>query len=334
MGKPKAPDGPNFKELMALTKEQLGATKEIFDEFMSYQRDITDTQNARADDYYTNITRPGAIEASEAASEARARYQDLAIPLQDEYIEKLTNYDTPERREQRAAEAGADVMAAGQQSLAMSRQRLMDLGVSPDTALGAGFDATARRQTALAAAGAVTNARTQSEAQGLGFAGEAANVVSGLPAQSTALMAGATNTGTSGLNATGNAGAAGTQGYATALNGMAQQGDMVNSSFATQNAIYGNDIAKYNTQIANSPLSTIAGLGGMALGGGLFAEKGGLVTEAASPSAGAIPDDVPAHLTAGEIVIPKNVVAWHGIKTFAELQKKATEAEAINTEGL
>lgn len=36
----------------------------------------------------------------------------------------------------------------------------------------------------------------------------------------------------------------------------------------------------------------------------------------ASPSGGQAIDDVPAQLTAGEFVIPKDVVQWEGEKTF------------------
>jgi muramidase (phage lysozyme) len=52
---------------------------------------------------------------------------------------------------------------------------------------------------------------------------------------------------------------------------------------------------------------------------------GGAVPIAASPSGGKAVDDVPARLTPGEFVVPKDVVAWKGEEHFQKLIQKSRE---------
>src|ERR1700747_3518239 len=59
---------------------------------------------------------------------------------------------------------------------------------------------------------------------------------------------------------------------------------------------------------------------GLAFGGG--------VPPQASPSGGQAVDDVPADLTAGEFVIPKDVVEWKGMEHFYKLMDQAREGRA------
>lgn len=57
-----------------------------------------------------------------------------------------------------------------------------------------------------------------------------------------------------------------------------------------------------------------------------FAE-GGPVPPSASPSAGVAIDDVPARLTPGEFVMPRDVVAWEGEKGMQAIVEKARKAK-------
>jgi hypothetical protein len=52
---------------------------------------------------------------------------------------------------------------------------------------------------------------------------------------------------------------------------------------------------------------------------------GGAVPAAASPTAGRATDDVPAALTVGEFVVPKDVVAWQGEKKMHDMIIKSRE---------
>jgi hypothetical protein len=88
---------------------------------------------------------------------------------------------------------------------------------------------------------------------------------------------------------------------------------------------------------AGSFLGPMGGMAGKAAGsaiGGMFAEGGDVsngenyVDPSASPSQGAITDDVPARLNAGEFVWPKDVVAWRGESWMQkEIEKARKERE-------
>jgi hypothetical protein len=62
------------------------------------------------------------------------------------------------------------------------------------------------------------------------------------------------------------------------------------------------------------------------------ATPGGAIPMNASPTGGKAVDDVPARLTVGEFVIPKDVAAWKGQEHFQKLiqqsRKAAQEAQA------
>jgi hypothetical protein len=63
-------------------------------------------------------------------------------------------------------------------------------------------------------------------------------------------------------------------------------------------------------------------------GGDAGATPGGTVPIHASPSMGAVTDDVPAMLTAHEFVIPKDVAVWKGHQYFAGQIDKARQEQA------
>lgn len=101
----------------------------------------------------------------------------------------------------------------------------------------------------------------------------------------------------------------------------------MSGAYGAASNIYGNQINAYNTQLANSPLNTLAGLGGMWMGAGMPGigfEDGGYVGPGLSPSGGAIPDDVPARVNVGEVILPEEVVRYHGLKTINKLAEEAT----------
>jgi len=58
---------------------------------------------------------------------------------------------------------------------------------------------------------------------------------------------------------------------------------------------------------------------------GIPQPDGGAVPQQVSPSGGMAPDDVPSKLSAGEFIMPKAAVDWHGQKYMYNLIKKAQE---------
>jgi hypothetical protein len=317
--------------MLAITQANIDANKEIFDEYMSYARAQTAIQNERADNYYA-LTEESTRDNMAFAQESRDRYRDMGIPLEDSYVRQLTSYDTPERRERRAGQAVADTATGTRQALESSRRELTRMGVNPGSVAGGSLDRNIRVADALAKAGAATGARDQSELRGIQLSGEAVNVRRGLPSMSAQATADGIGTGNSGLRNGLAAAGFGVGALGQGANMIGQRQDIASSGFNTANNIYGNDLRKHQMKMANSPVNTLLGMASLGLGtyvgaGGTFGiNEGGYVTEHASPSRGAIPDDVPARLTAGEVVLTADTVRYHGLKTLAKLDKEAREA--------
>lgn len=82
-----------------------------------------------------------------------------------------------------------------------------------------------------------------------------------------------------------------------------------------------------------SPTNPNLGPGG-SYGGVMYLDEGGHVPDELSTSDGATPDDVPANLTAGEFIIPKDVVEWKGKEFFYGLMAKARKLRATSGNGM
>lgn len=197
---------------------------------------------------------------SQWALEDRTRYKEKFQPLQDEFIETAKNYDSPERQAQVAAEAKADVMkAAGQQQLTNQRQ-MASMGLNPASGRFQGQSRADNMNTALSSAGAQNTARQGVRDKALALKADAINIGSGLPSQSAAAASLGLNAGNS---ATGNSNQAmGSwranqsimgQGFQGAMQGYANQGNMLNN-------LYGNQLNAWSAQ-QQANATSAAGIG-------------------------------------------------------------------------
>lgn len=344
-GKTKAPPPPDYSQLAAasekaaeysfqLGREQLDWARE---QYASDKQIIDRVVNAAMDRQAVN---------DEAADKDRARYERVFQPLEDQLAEDAASYASPERQELEAGKASATVAQTFDAQRRAAAQNLEAYGVDPSSTRYAALDAGSRVAQAAAQAGAANAGRTQTEALGRAMRSEAINVGRGYPGQ----IAGTYGTAMQSGNAAANSALAGTaSGAATMGTGAQWQG-------LGQNAIgtWGNVInAGYNNQLAaadfnsrqssglGSLLGATIGAAGNAGGfGTLFAglaeggsvedpevTPGGNVPAQASPTQGKAIDDVPAMLTAGEFVIPKDVVSWKGEEFFQRLIQGARKAK-------
>ena len=184
-----------------------------------------------------------------------------------------------------------------------------------------------RTQQAVAQSGASTNARRQIEREGLALGGEAVNLYRGLPSSSAQALGAGTTAGATGLQGTGAAGQQGQAAYGMGAGMLGQQAGMAASGWGTANSIYGNQLQGWQTEVANSPAAVLSGLAGAAIP--FMFDGGGSVSPEMSPSRGAIPDDVPALVSAGEHILEDDVVRYHGLKTISKMEKEAKEAMGI-----
>jgi hypothetical protein len=156
--------------------------------------------------------------------------------------------------------------------------------------------------------------------------------------------------GSLGLGASGGA----TQAIGSGNGAFAAGTGAINAWGNTLNNGFNNQMSAYNAKQSASSgigglLGTVAGLDSSSVGGAALMKafsKGGAVPDmghaipaghgravpaSASPSGGRAVDDVPARLTPGEFVVPKDVVAWHGEKHFQHLITKTREDRVKNS---
>lgn len=214
-------------------------------------------------------------QANRWAREDRARYEDKFRPIEDQFIEDATSWDSAERQAKLAGEARATVQQNAAQQRQAGQRNLAAMGVDPRSGRFAGIDRSAETATALGAAGAENRARDVSRTQGMALRADAANMGRGLPSQA----AGAAGLGLSaggaalGGNASANAQFMGNtqlmgQGFQGAMSGYGNQAN-------TLNAQYGNQLNAWGMQTqadASSFGGLMSGLGTLA-GFAMFSSK-------------------------------------------------------------
>lgn len=334
MGKsaPKAPDLTPYAEA---SKEMAEAQRVISEQQLAWARE-QDTMNRQLFDEVWSVQRPIMEQQYQNAQADRARYEQVYQPLENNLIQEFQQYDTPERQDLERGRAIADVNSQFDAQRRNALQRLESFGVDPSQTRNAALDIGMRTQQAAVAAGAASGATRNVENTGRALRAEAINIGRGMPSQVAASYGQAL--------AAGQAGVAGTnQTSATSGNLMGNPtswGQMASSNYGqganimSQN--YSNQLAGYNAQQqANSSMmsgiGSIAGMMMMRDGGDVpkyadagmpgdpYTEKGAVM----GPGDGTgIDDQVPALLSSGEYVIPKDVVQQKGVEFFDKLVER------------
>lgn len=154
------------------------------------------------------------------AEEDRARYQDVFLPLQDQYIAEAKDWDSPARKAARGEQAAADVRQQIKAADGTRVRQAMAMGLNPNS--GA-FQAGQRRagvDAGLAVAGARNLSDRQVDAEAETRQANAINLGSGLgvnPGTSMSLSNQAIQTGGAG-----------------AMQGYNQQGGLLNTQYQQQ----------------------------------------------------------------------------------------------------
>lgn len=338
-GKSKAPAAPDYKPLAAASEASAKYSYELAKRQQEWA-ETTYAENKALSDVVVNKAL-GALDQQEAdAARARERYQTLFEPLEEQLAYEAETYASPERMEVEAGKAEADVAAQFEAARSTAQDRLEQFGVDPSQTRAGALDLGTRVAEAAAQASAGNQARTQTENIGRALRSEAINVGRGYPGQIQASMAGAGASGNQAAN-TGlatTASGAQTMGTGQGWQGLGntaigQWGNILNTGFSNQM-----DRWKAN-QESSSGWGSVLGLGaslagkafGFQEGGAIPDEQGMPIPPEASPSNGAIPDDVPAQidgqtpaqLNAGEFVVPEDVVKWMGEKGMQQMILKA-----------
>jgi hypothetical protein len=214
----------------------------------------------------------GSMTAEEAAAQqAQSFYYTTYQPIEGQFAGQATAYNTPERAQQNAAAAQADVAQAYSGQRAAALQNLESYGVDPSQTRYGALDLGARISQAGASAAAGTQSRLQTEATGLNLENQAINIGRGYPGQiSQAYQTGSSSGGagvTAGLNTSSTYG--NLMGTPYQYNALSAQN--LNAAGNTLNTAFGNELASYNASTAATQNemggigSLVGGLGAAAL---------------------------------------------------------------------
>lgn len=339
-GKNEAPAAPDYSELASASKESAQYSYELAKRQQDWA-EKTYADNKGTSDMVIDAALGALDRQTEWATEDRARYKGIYQPLEDQWIQEAKDYATPERQEVEAGKAEADVAAQFKQARDTAQQRLEAYGVDPSQTRQGALDLGTRVAEAAAQASAGNQARTQTEETGRKMLSDAINMGKGYPSQYQAAQTGAGQSGNQAAN-TGlatTASGANTMGTGQGWQGYGNQavgtwGQILNTGFGNQL-----DSWKANQDSSSGWGSALGLAGGLASKFMGFAEGGAIpmddqgmpVPPEASPTRGAIPDDVPAEidgqtparLNAGEFVLPRDVVSWMGEKQLQGLVLKS-----------
>lgn len=328
-GKSKPPKPPDYTPIAKAMEKQAELSNQIAREQLAWAQDAY-AANQKLTQKTVNAYLDYMAENAEYARRDRERYEKLFQPLEDQLIEDANTYASAERKDMEIGRAQAQVGQQFDAARESAQRELEAYGINPSATRYAALDIGYRANEAAAKAAAGNQAALNVDNIARALRTEAINIGRGYPAQVTGEYGTAMNAGNS---AVGNANQTLGTGSA-AMTAPAQYMGMANQSYGQWGNLLGqsyqNQLSRWEAkQNASSGWGQALGLvGGIA--SNLFFEDGGAVPsdgiqvpEEVSPSRGAIPDDVPAQLTAGEFVIPREAVEWYGEKHMYSLIDKA-----------
>lgn len=205
---------------------------------------------------------------TERADEQWQIYKDLFHPVEQQMVKDATEFDSPERQERMAAEAGADVSRGYTAARDQNTRAMEAMGINPNSGRFAGLTRETGLGLAKDSAGAMNQARRATEQQGIalrtGVAQFGRNMPStGIAADTMALNAGNAATGTMAQgSAIRNANqAAASQWFGGAANSNTQAGGLLNNLY--QNQIAGQSAAAQQSAGMMQGIGTLAMAGAM-----------------------------------------------------------------------
>lgn len=197
--KPPRPDpliGQAAKQQADIAQQQLDVAKAQ----LEWEKDRARVQDPLIQKIVDQQIASGDANAARAESQWRV-YRDLFAPVEERIVKDANEFDSQERKDQMAAEAGADV-ARGYLSARESNQRALGrLGVNPNSGRFQALAQEINLGLAKDTAGAMNKARRDTELQGMAMRQGAAKFGRSMPTTGIATDAASLNAGNA---ATGN----------------------------------------------------------------------------------------------------------------------------------
>lgn len=334
--KQRAPDPPDYSDLIEATKQAAQYSYDLGKEQLEWAKEAYGQDRAIAQQVIdAALARQAANDAD--ARKDRQRYETVFQPLEDQLVAEANEYNTEGRREMEAGRAAAGVAESFEAARRAAAQNLESFGVDPTSTRFAALDAASRVSQAAATAAASDEARRSVEDTARGLRSEALQIGQMYPSNIATTSSTSLQSGNQGVNSGIATTGSGANTMGTAPGWQTIGNSAIGGWGDILNAQYNNQLAQYNANQQSSSgigaaLGGIAGLIGSssnaagATGLGMFLADGGAIPEAASPSRGKAVDDVPARLSAGEFVIPKDVLSWKGEEFFQKLIEGSRKA--------
>lgn len=265
--KPPKPDPLIGAAAMANTdiaKQQLSIAKEQ----LAWEKNRAEVQDPLVEKIVNQQIQTGDDNAARAADQWNI-YQNLYKPVEDRVVSDAMNFDSPERKAQMAAEAGADVTKGYAATQDQNLRTFGAMGINPNSGRFAGLANETSLSQARDTAGAMNMARRNTEQQGIALRTGVVQTGRGLPNTGIAADSLSLNAGNAAVgNIAGNSqirnanNAAAMQWFGGAANANAQAGSLMNGVFGNQIQAQGNSANQ--TSGAMQGLGSLAGMGMMA----------------------------------------------------------------------
>lgn len=328
--KSKTPKAPNYQPLIDAASKESAYAFQRQQEQDQWAKDAY-AENKKNSDTVIQSSLQSMNDQYDNATKDRNRYDTTFVPLQDEYISKAKDYASPGRMEVEAGKAEADVAAQFGAARQSAQDRLEAYGVDPSSTRAGALDLGTRIAQGAAQASAGNQARSLTEQTGNQMLLQAIGLGSNLPQQASAEYAGSLSAGNQAVNT----GLATTASGAQTMGTGSSWGQLGSGALGNWGSMLSDDY-KNKMAYADAKAKESSGWGqaiGTAVGtAAAFVAEGGVIPEEASPSGGAVTDDVtaqpgpdtpPVQVNAGEFIIPKDVTQWLGEKGIQQLILKA-----------
>ena len=267
MGKQSSPPAPNYQPIaessLAAAAMQQQTSKDQLDWAKAQYADQAPVTKA----YMNSMIDTSGTEKANAQTD-RTRYEGIYQPVENSFVNKANDYNSPERAQQQEGAAIADVASTTANARAASLSNLESYGIDPSQTRYAALDLGSRIQGAASEAAAGTQSRLNTEATGMALQGEAINIGKGYPGQVAQSYAGAVGDGQAGIASQLNTMQTGSNlmgsptSWASAANMSSGMGvNALNTGFSNQM-----DRSKFQAQQSQQFASNVSSLAGAAIG--------------------------------------------------------------------
>lgn len=266
MGKSSAPAAPDYTPIAQADEATAQAQLTLGQEQMAQTQSNFNAEWPYAQQYLQQQTASSAAETT-AAQQQQQFYDQTYKPIETQFANEATNYNSPDRADQNAGQAMADVASSFDQSRTAALSNLESYGIDPSQTRYSALDLGTRISQAAATAGANTQSRLNTEATGMALQGEAINIGRGYPSAIANSYNTATSAGSAGLSGANGVANTATAGNSAAGSIMGGASNSYSGAIGALNAGYQNSLAgaQFNAQ-QSAQMSQGLGQVGGALG--------------------------------------------------------------------